>query len=286
MCIRDRLSIGESGTLLVGNRSSLHPGNFQLTLNSSLLPQLPYHDAVSTLDVHGTLKVWSADLEMEDGPVRSWKAGQFSEDAFILEMDEDPVEFSSGTLLGLVSSHGLERASVMDFEKSSGKVKLQKKLQTNHGKNAIVYKLSRSMKIKAAGSAVLRVWNGLHHAGGGLTRWHLLTNTGTAGGFRTIFAQVVLRCLLHTALGSPHGAAVERFWGILLQMHRRGCPTRDTATHTSTAPPSIQMTPELTWSCMGWRLTAWGLSMHPAPRQLWKLWTMHALCDGPTTGSM
>ena len=167
-----RLTIGESGTVVVGTRVSLHPGNFQLTLNSSLLPQVQSHVAVSTLEVYGSLKMWSADLEMEDGPVRSWKAelegGGLSQDSFVLGMDEDPVEFSPGTVLGLVSAHGEEVASVKDFEKSSGKVQLLKQLHIKHRKTAIVYKLSRRMKVKASGPAVLRVWNGLHHAGGGV----------------------------------------------------------------------------------------------------------------------
>lgn len=163
-----RLSIDQSGAFIAGHRASVHAHNFQLTLNSSLLPQLPSHLAVSTLDVYGTLKLWSADLEMKEHPVRSWKAVKFSEYTFVLEADDDPVEFSFGVTLGLVSSHGEEVVSVKDFDKRSGKVMLQKKLQVKHGKKAIVYQLSRRMKVKAAGSAVLRVWNGRHHAGGGV----------------------------------------------------------------------------------------------------------------------
>jgi hypothetical protein len=161
-----RLTIDETGFLAVGSRSDYHSGNFQLTLNSSLLPQLPSHLAVSTIDVHGTLQLWSTDLEVEDQPVRNWKAVDFSTDSFVVETDDDPVEFSPGTTLGLVSSHGDEVVTVKHFDK--GKVQLQGDLQVNHGKNAIVYQLSRKIKIKAAGSAVLRVWNGRHHAGGGV----------------------------------------------------------------------------------------------------------------------
>lgn len=164
-----RLHIDESGTILVGGRSTFHPHNFQLTLNSSLLPQLPSHVAVSTLDVHGTLKMWSTDLELEDRSVQSWKAGQFSEDSFILEEDDDPfVLFRYGAALGLASLHGEEVVNVKEFDESSGKVKVQQKLQIKHGKKAIVYHLSRRMKVKAVGSALLRVWNGRHHAGGGV----------------------------------------------------------------------------------------------------------------------
>lgn len=163
-----RLKIDESGELSVGTRSSYHAGNFQVTLNSSLVPEKESHIAVSTLDVHGTLKMWSKDLELQDGPVQSWKAGQFSEDSFILEEDQNAAGFTPGTILGLVSSHGEEIVAVKKVETADRAVHLSDKLKIKHGKSAIVYNLSRRMKIKADGPAVLRVWNGRHHAGGGV----------------------------------------------------------------------------------------------------------------------
>lgn len=163
-----RLTIAETGSLSVGSRSEMFGNTFQFTLNSSLLPQLDHLSAVSTMDIHGSLQLFSADLELEDGAVRSWKAIHFADDSFTLELDGQPTGIAAGTDLGVVSSHGDEVVQVEQIS-NGGKVKLQSNLKVKHGSKAIIYKLSRRVRVRGVGPAYMRVWNGQHHAGNGVS---------------------------------------------------------------------------------------------------------------------
>jgi hypothetical protein len=163
-----QLTIGETGSFEAGDRSELFEHTMQLTLNSSLLPQVEHLSAVSTMDIHGTLKLLSADLEIEDVPLRSWKATHFTETSFILELDSNPTGIVAGTQLGVVSSHGEEVVTVQSIN-GGGKVLLKDELNIQHGSKAIIYKLSRRIRITADGPAFMRLWNGQHHAGGGVS---------------------------------------------------------------------------------------------------------------------
>eukprot|EP00892_Ulva_mutabilis_P000586 jgi/Ulvmu1/10528/UM064_0066.1 len=156
------ISVLRDGALLLGSRKQPFVGAFELNLNNSL-HEFGSH-AVSYLDVYGSLQLKSAEVEAADETVPSWTAITINKSSFTLEGGSSFDAIERGSRLGVVSSRGEEVVTVESFSK--GHVTVTDPLTVAHGNKAIVYNLSRSIRITGSGRAALRIWNGQPDAGG------------------------------------------------------------------------------------------------------------------------
>lgn len=162
-----RLSAGtivveKNGALQLGSRDQPFDGTFELVLNSSLHQFGP--SAVSYLDVYGSLQLKSTETGVEDSTVPSWTISISKQSSFVLEEGPSADAIMSGSRLGVVSSKGEEVVVVSSCSK--GRVSLTQPLQVKHGAKAIIYNVSRRIRVMGSGNAALRLWNGQPDAGG------------------------------------------------------------------------------------------------------------------------
>lgn len=154
--------IRKNGILRLGTRDQPFDGIFELQLNSSMHEFGPH--AVSYLDVHGSLQLWSAGTGSSDSAIPSWTATSIKARSFVLEENPSQTAIESGVLLGIVSSHGEEIVQVKSY--SRRQITLKSPLRFSHGTKAIVYHLSHKVRIIGSGASAIRLWNGQPDAGG------------------------------------------------------------------------------------------------------------------------